>query len=109
MAAWLVPALKAVLPHLGSIIAATAPVFTRSRSDAPSDAQELLKRQIGELQAAAAQNAAHVKDLAAQLQTTIAALEEAAAVADARLRRVQLLCGLAVLLSLAALLVAIFA
>lgn len=107
MAAWLVPALKAVLPHVGSIIAAAAPVFTRNRPGSAPDSSDLLKQQIAELQGAAAQNAAHVKDLAAQLQTTVAALEEGALVAEAGLRRAFQLCALAIVLALAALLLAL--
>lgn len=102
MAAWLIPALKAVLPHVGSIIAAAAPVFTRNR-DAGSAPAELLGKQIAELQAAAMRNATQVKDLAAQLQTTVTALEEAALLAEARLRRVQWWSAAAALLSLLAL------
>lgn len=109
MAAWLVPALKAVLPHVGSIIAAAAPVFTRNRPDTAAADSTLLKQQISELQGAAAQNAAHVKDLAAQLQTTVAALEEGAIIAEARLRRAFHLCALAIVLALAALLLAFVA
>lgn len=110
MAAWLVPALKAVLPHVGSIIAAAAPVFTRNRPDAATtDSAALLKQQIGELQTAAAQNAAHVKDLAAQLQTTVAALERGALVAEARLRRAFQLSVFSIVFALAALLLALLA
>ena len=82
MPAWLVPALKAVLPHIGTIISAAAPVFTRKSVDAAA---------ITELQSAASQNAAHIKELAAQLQTTVAALEQAASIAETRLRRAFLL------------------
>jgi hypothetical protein len=88
MAAWLIPALKAVLPHIATIISAAAPVFTR-KSDAAN--QTLLQQQITELQSAASQNAAHIRELAAQLQSTVAALEQAAAIAEARLRRAILL------------------
>jgi len=96
MAAWLIPALKAVLPHVGSIISATAPVFTKKKQGEAVVDHEVLQQQIAELQAAASRNAEHVKDLAAQLQRTVAALEEAATVAQARLRRVFLLCSIAV-------------
>jgi hypothetical protein len=90
MAAWLIPALKAVLPHIGTIIAAAAPVFTRKSTDAAN--QALQQQQITELQSAASQNAKHIKELAAQLQSTVAALEQGAAIAEAKLRRVVLLC-----------------
>jgi hypothetical protein len=91
MAAWLIPALKAALPHIGTIISAAAPVFTR-KADAVANQTLLLQEQITELQSAASQNAAHIKELAAELQSTVAALEEAASIAEAKLRRALLLC-----------------
>jgi hypothetical protein len=90
MPAWLIPALKAALPHIATIISAAAPVFTRKNADAVA---------ITELQAAASQNAAHIKELAAELQSTLAALEEAASIAEAKLRRALLLCVASVALS----------
>jgi len=87
MAPWLIPALKAVLPHIGTIITAAKPVFTRKTDAAASDATPLPQQQIEELQAAAAQNAAHIHALAGQLQDMVSALEQAAAQAEARLRR----------------------
>ena len=90
MPAWLIPALKAVLPHIGTIISAAAPVFTRRNADAVA---------ITELQSAASQNAAHIKELAEQLQSTVAALEQAASIAEAKLRRALLLCVAAMALS----------
>jgi hypothetical protein len=77
--AWLIPALKAVLPHVGTIVSAAAPVFTKKGAD--------VQQQITELQAAASQNAANIKDLAEQLRTTVAALEQAASTAEVNLRR----------------------
>ncbi len=90
MPAWLLPALKAVLPHIGTIISAAAPVFTRKNADAVA---------IAELQSAASQNAANVKELAEQLQNTVAALEEAASIAEAKLRRALLLSVVSAVLS----------
>ncbi len=90
MPAWLLPALKAVLPHIGTIISAAAPVFTRKNADAVA---------ITELQCAASQNAANVKELAEQLQNTVAALEEAASIAEAKLRRALLLSVVSAVLS----------
>ena len=98
MPAWLIPALKAALPHLGTIISAAAPVFTR-KADAVANQTLLLQQQITELQSAASQNAAHIKELAAQLQSTVAALEQAASIAEAKLRRALLLCVTAAVLS----------
>ncbi len=87
MATWLIPALKAVLPHIGTIISATAPAFTKKGAAPTTDQSQLLQQQISELQAAASQNATHVKDLAEQLQSTIAAIEKAAAVATSNQQR----------------------
>jgi len=106
MAAWLIPALKAVLPHVGTIISTAAPVFTRKRDDAAS--QGLSQQQITELQAAASRNAANIRELAEQLQGTVAALEQAAAVADGKLRRAFLLCVIAAVLSAVSLGIALF-
>jgi len=99
MPAWLLPALKAVLPHIGTIISAAAPVFTRKNVGAVANQALLLQQQITELQSAASQNAAHIKELAEQLQSTVAALEQAASIAEAKLRRVFLLCVASVVLS----------
>ena len=108
MAVWLVPALKAVLPHLGTIISATLPAFTRRKADAVANQTLLLQQQIAELQSAASQNAAHIKELAEQLQGTVAALEHAATVAEANLRRVYWICLVATLCGGLALCVALF-
>jgi hypothetical protein len=94
MATWLIPALKAVLPHIGTIISATSPVFTKKKADAAAAPNQaaLLQQQITELQAAASQNTAHIKELASQLQSTVAALEQAAAAAETKLHRALMLC-----------------
>jgi hypothetical protein len=107
MAAWFLPALKAVLPHVGTLITVAAPVFTRKSAQAANEAQ-LMQQQIAELQSAASQNAENVKALAEQLQATVSALQEAAAIAEARLRRALLLCAAAVALSGATFAVALF-
>lgn len=106
MPAWLIPTLKAVLPHLGTIVSVTAPAFTKKA--APDDKDALQKKQIAELQAAAALNAANIKELAEQLQVTISALEKAAAAADSRHRGVLVLGVIALLLSAAALALTLF-
>jgi uncharacterized protein YlxW (UPF0749 family) len=108
MAAWLVPALKAVLPHVATIISAAAPVFTNKRAEAVANQTQLLQQQIAELQSAASQNAAHIKELAAQLESTVTALEEAASLAESRLRRALRFGLAAAALSALALLVALF-
>lgn len=90
MAAWLIPALKTVLPHVGTIISVAMPVFTKKKTDdaatAAADQAQLLQQQIGELQTTASQNSAHIKQLAAQLESTLAALEVTAALAEAKIR-----------------------
>jgi hypothetical protein len=107
MAAWLIPALKVVLPHVGTIVSAAAPAFTKKKPDA-ADQMQVLQQQIGELQAAAAQNAAHIKELAAQLESTVAALDQAARIAEFKLRRLLLLCLSAAAISLLVLCLGLF-
>jgi hypothetical protein len=67
-----------------------------------------VQQQIAELQAAASQNADNVKALAEQLQVTVSALHQAAAIAETRLRRAYLLCIVAIGLSAVTLAVALF-
>jgi len=105
MASWLIPALKAVLPHVGDIVAAAKPVFTKKKPEAGAPGGEA--QQIAELQAAVSQNAEHVRELAAQLQSTVTAIEKGAEIAESRLRRAVLFCAVAVALSLFALGVAL--
>jgi len=87
MATWLIPALKAVLPHIGTIISATAPAFTKKQAEATPDQTHLLQQQISELQTAASQIATHVKELAEQLQNTISAIEQSATVSKSNYQR----------------------
>jgi len=107
MAAWFLPALKAVLPHVGTIISSAAPVFTKKSDTTVANQTLLLQQQITELQAAASQNAAHVRELAEQLQSTVAALEQGATLAEARLRRALVFCAAAVGVSAVALVLAL--
>lgn len=108
MAVWLIPALKAVLPHVATILSAATPAFTQKKFDAAANQTLLLQQQITELQSAAAQNAAHIKELAAQLESTVTALDQAAHIAAAKLRRVVLLCLIAVGLSIMSLSAALY-
>jgi hypothetical protein len=113
VASWLIPALKAVIPHVGDILSAAKPVFTKKKPEAGPGASpspyDLVQQQIAELQAAASQQSAHIKELAAQLENTVAALEKAAALAEARLRRVLIFTALSAAFSIAALGVAFLA
>lgn len=109
MAGWLVPALKAVLPHVGTIIGAAAPVFTRRTADASTVAPALQQQQIAELQTAASRNADHIRELAEQLQSTVTALERSAALAEERLKRMTLIAGASAVLAVLAVVLAIVA
>ena len=108
MPAWLIPALKAVLPHVATIVSVAVPAFTKKRADATENLAALQQQQITELQAAAAQNAAHIRELAEQLQVTVTALEQAATMAESRHRRSTLLCGIAITLSAVVVCVVLF-
>lgn len=107
MAAWVIPALKAIIPHVGTIIGAAAPVFTRKTVEKEVDPLVLVSTQIAELQSSAAKNASDTKELAAQLQGVVTTLEKAAAETDARLRRAIVLSGAAIGVSVCAVGVAI--
>ena len=110
MAAWFVPAVKAILPYVGTIVAAALPVFTTRESDEAAAAQvKLMQKQIAELQSAASQNAVHIKALAEQLQKTVTALEQGASGAESRFRRIAALCIGAVIVSCFALGVSLIA
>jgi hypothetical protein len=91
MPTWLIPVLKSVLPYVGTIVSAAAPVFTKKNADAANQAM-LQQQQINELQAAASGNDAHIKALAMQLQSTVEALEKGASLADKRHLRMIVLC-----------------
>ena len=103
MAGWLQAALKAVLPHVGDIASANKPAFTNRPAEPAANQPDLVQQQITELQSAVSQQSAHVKELAAQLEGTVLALEKAAHLAEARLRRILLCTALAVAFAIAAL------
>lgn len=98
MAAWLIPVIKSILPHVGTIISAAAPVFTRKSGDVAT-----LQQQVTELQSAASANDAHIKDLAAQMQLAIEALEKGTRLAHKGYRNAMWLGIASFILSLAAL------
>jgi hypothetical protein len=103
MAAWLIPAVKAILPFISPIVSSAMPVFTTRKNDEAAAAQAtVLQQQITELQSATSQNALHIKELAEQLQKTVTALEQGAEVAESRFKRTNILCGVAIVLSLVA-------
>ena len=97
--ALLIPVLRAVLPHIGTILSAASPAFSSRTADP----------QIAELRAAASANAAHTKELAEQLERTVTALDQTARVAEARLRLALWMAGGALALAAVALVMAIVA
>src|SRR5688572_30015895 len=109
MAPWPLPALKAIIPHVGTIIGAAGPVFTKKTADQEAEPLVLVARQISELQAAAAKNTADTKELAAQLQGIVTTLEKASEETQTALRRATLLSGAAIAVSVVAVGVAIAA
>lgn len=100
MPAWLIPVLKSVLPYVGTIVSAAAPVFTKKSADAAANQAILLQQQVTELQAAVSENDAHIKGLAIQLQNTVEALEKGSSLADKRHQRMIVLCISAIVISL---------
>ena len=82
MAAWL-PVIKASLPYVTQIVTAAIPAFTSKPSSEPPD--ELVAKQIEELQGAVTHNAEAVKALATQLKDTIEAIDESAVKLQAEL------------------------
>ena len=109
MPSWLLPAVKLILPHVGNIVAAAKPVFTKRKAAAAPEHGSVVQQQIAELQAAATDNATHVKELAEQLRLTVAALEQGAADAELRMRRVYRLAVIAGALSLVACAISLYA
>ena len=108
MPAWLIPALKAVLPHIGTIVSAAKPVFTRKNLDTEANQASLLQQQITELQSAASANDTHIRELAEQLRKAVDALDKEASIAARRQRWLPLLCIAAACMSIAALGIALF-
>ncbi len=108
MPAWLWPAVKLILPHVGTIVAAAKPAFTRKAAD-PTEEGDVVAQQIAELQAAASQNASLIKELAEQLRLTVAALEQGAADTEKRLRRAYTVATASAVVAFAAIGIAIYA
>ena len=109
MAGWFIPAIKAVLPHVGDILNVAKPAFTKRKPEVAANQADLVQQQIAELQAAVSQQSSHIKQLAAQLENTITALEKAAQIAEARLRRVLIFTAVAAAFAVASLGVALIA
>jgi hypothetical protein len=108
MPSWLWPAVKLILPHVGNIVAAAKPAFTKLKSGDPGEQPALVEQQIVELQTAVSGNATHIKELAEQLRLTVAALEQAAVETEKRVRRAYALALAAGALSLTALVAVLY-
>lgn len=109
MAVWIIPVLKAVLPHLGTILKAAGPIFTKLKGDETAVQSSFLQQQITELQTAAAQNDANIKKLAEQLQIALGALQQGATVEVKAERRLYRLCFTAVVISIVSVVISLFA
>ena len=101
--AWLttVTKLAPYLLQLGEIGVSAVPHFTRRKPEAAPPVLEVEDRvtqqQIAELQAAATQNAGHIRELASDLTEALASIE-------IRLRRVEVIAYVALALAVAAVL-----
>lgn len=103
MYSWLLPAVKAILPHVGSIIDAALPAFKSRKVDENVATQDaLLQQQITELQEVASHNAVHIKDLAEQLKKMVLTLEQDALAQQRRYQRLAILSWTALALALLA-------
>jgi hypothetical protein len=108
MPAWFLPAVKLILPHVGTIVAAAKPHFTKRKPENDEQAS-VVQQQIAELQAAASQNAGLINELAEKLQLTVTALEQAAAATQDRVKRLYLTSVVSLIVAIAALVVAVIA
>ena len=99
MAAWLIPALKMVLPHIGTILSVATPVFTKKKADTSSD--PTLQQQIDELQSAASLSANQIKERRHERghARLAAAVEQVASVAESKLKTMMILCVTATVIS----------
>lgn len=104
MAAWF-SVVKALLPHLDTIVSVAAPVFGRRRAGGAASPQD----QILELQDATTRNTALIKDLAEQVRQGLAALEQGTLDTARRLRRAYWVAGIALGVALLAVVLALMA
>jgi hypothetical protein len=83
MAAWFTVA----APLIPEILRLARPYFTRAPQQTNAAVSDVVAVQITELQDVAAQNAESIKVLAAEMQKTIASLQQASMTLEQRLRR----------------------
>lgn len=108
MPVWLIPALKSILPHIGTIVTAAAPAFTKKSADAAVNQTLLLQKQITELQAAVTDSDEHIKKLAAQIKSTIEVVEKITSLTENRHRLIFLLSASAIIISVISLCAALY-
>ena len=106
MPAWL-PLIKASLPYVTQIISAAIPHFT-SKSGA-AKAEDLVAKQISELQTAATHNAESIKALAAQLKQTIEGIDGGGENLQQEIKGLRRLAAIAVVLAVLATCIAVWA
>ena len=106
MATWIGPVLKA-LPHLAAIATATAQAFTRRKGTASEP--DLTHRQIAELQTAASETDARLRELATEAKEALSAIEKGVFYAERRFHRLYRLCIATLCVAVLALVVAVFA
>ena len=82
MAAW-IPFVKAAIPFITQVLTGNIPVFTSKSAAGKSD--EVVAKQIDELQAAVTHNAESVKALAVQLKDALEKIDAAAVELERRL------------------------
>lgn len=88
MALQLIPIIKAVAPYVAQIAAVAIPAFTSKKDADNADVaakEEIVAKQIEELQAAASQNAQSVQLLAENLQKAIQSVDTAAVEAEKKI------------------------
>ena len=100
MAAWLATT-KLLLPIVTEIVSSALPAFTARKDQ--QKAADVVTQQITELQTAVTRNAESVQAIATQLQQTVSAIEHDAALLGRKLRRMQIICVLSLLVSVLAL------
>jgi hypothetical protein len=106
MAAWL-PLIKASLPYVTQIVTAAIPAFTSKPSSGKSD--DVIPKQISELQSAVTHNAESVRALATQLKQTIEGIDVGAEKLQQELRAIRWLAVVAVVLAVVAVCVSVWA
>ena len=114
MPAWL-PILKATLPYLTQIVTTAIPVFTsrssskNSRGAEKTLSDEVINKQISELQAAVTQNAESLHTLASKLQESLQGIDFAAGSLQAQLASLRRLARAALVVAVISLGVACWA